>query len=140
MSEQNSLEIVLKNLKPEVEIQSLEFKSYSEYKGIIRCRMIGSDFAGEVKSFIEKFSAETCTNWIVRRTFPNVQKLAFRKIFVCQHNNFNKNIQKRASSTLRNRMKGCNAEIDIKIKKITKATIRRDSYLKNGLNAQIVVS
>lgn len=55
------LEILLKNLQPEVEIESLEFKSYSEYKALIRCKIMGSDYAEGVKSFMEKLSAETCT-------------------------------------------------------------------------------
>lgn len=130
---------MLKNIKPKVEIESLELKSCSDYKALIRCKMVGSDFAEEVKSFIEKFSTETCTNWIVRRTFPNLQRLLFRKIFVCQHSDFNKKAGKRANFNSRDRNKRCNAQIDIKIKKKTKTTIRRDKYLKNGLNAQIQV-
>lgn len=140
MSELNQecLEKLVKNIQPDAQISNCEIQSASEYILVIRCRT-ESDFTLNVQNFIDKFSNATNTNWITRRTFPNVQKLEFRKIFVCQHNSFNKVKKVNKNTGLRDRNKECKAQIDVKIKKITRNTKRRDPYLKSGLNTEIKV-
>lgn len=39
---------------------------------------------------MKKFSNETTTYWIVRYTYPSAKKYVYRKVFKCQHNNFDK--------------------------------------------------
>jgi len=88
---------------------------------------------------INEFGDVTSTNWIVRYSFPNAQRLKYRKVYVCQHSAHNKIVTRKRNDT-RIRDKNCKAQIDIKIKVTTRNSIRKDSMLKEGLNTIIKVS
>lgn len=90
-------------------------------------------------NWINKYSAITQTNWIVRYTFPNPQKYQYKKVFKCHHSSFNKvQCNKRSESRVRNR--NCGATISFLLKKINKNTIKNDHFLKEGLYIVISVS
>ena len=40
--------------------------------------------------WLAAYEAETKTHWVVRKTYPEVQKLVFRKDYVCQHTSFSR--------------------------------------------------
>lgn len=89
--------------------------------------------------WIAEFSTKTCTNWIVRYTYPSAKRYIYRKIFKCQHNSFDK-VKDRKRNDFRMRDKECNATIDIVFKKINRNTIKNDELLKSGFNVCIKVS
>lgn len=104
----------------------------------VKCKLDDSneDYSAFSTRFIQKFSTFSNTNWIVRSTYPNLKRLAFRKLFVCQHSSFNKKI---AGERNRMRARACKASIDIKAKKINRHTCRYDENLKEGYNVTIIV-
>lgn len=87
--------------------------------------------------WLMKFSLLTRTNWIVRYTYPNIKRLAFRKTFVCQHASHNKTANE---TKCRSRNKFCTAKVDFRAKKINRFTQKNDANLKRGLNVTINVS
>ena len=66
--------------------------------------------------WINLFSNNSKTNWIVKSTFPNKTNYLYRKDYVCQHSSKNKKL---SIHTTRNRNKQCQAAIKIVIKKDT---------------------
>ncbi|KAJ8982358.1 hypothetical protein NQ317_013109 [Molorchus minor] len=107
----------------------IDFITNSLYVATVALRIV---------SIYQKFSAASTSNWIVRYTYPSAKKYVYRKVFKCQHNSFDKvRIRKRCDS--RSRDKGCNATVNILMKKINPDTIKNDCYLKNNLNIVITV-
>lgn len=98
---------------------------------------INNDLSKLVQDWINKFSEETLTNWIVSRKIINPKRFLFKKIYKCQHNEKNKS--KSLEMKTRNRNLKCDATITILVKKITKDTIKNDNLLKDGLNTEIKV-
>lgn len=98
---------------------------------------IDRDMDTTAKTWIKNFSTATRTEWIVNKTYPKIQRLQYRKDWVCQHNAKNK---ERKTSSARDRNRNCDAKIWIKVKNVNKFSRSRDSLLKEGLNAVIQVS
>lgn len=117
-----------------------EFNSDFNYTCEIRAhhdeRKLASEFCDEM---VKEFGDVTATNWIVRYTYPNVERMKFKKVFVCQHASFGKN-KNRTRQDKRIRDKNCNAKIDFKIKLTNRNTRKNDSLLKEGLDTVISVS
>lgn len=126
-----------------------EYCSEDNYKAVLRVKLPGKsdddsssdDFNIRCNQWIKAFSSLTKTQWVVKLTLPKLQKLLFRKKYVCHHSNFNKvSEHKRKRESTRKKDKECEAFIDMKIKKINRNTIRNDVLLKKGLSAEITVS
>jgi len=79
----------------------------------------------ELHEWKNEFEKLTKTKWIVRRTYPNIQRMAFRVNYVCQHGSFNKNVTKRATKNT-----GCGAKISLKLNKVTNGTKNKNCYIK----------
>jgi len=91
--------------------------------------------------WIQKYSLETKTNWIVKSTYPNKQRYLYRKDYVCQHSSRNKTLLNLSNSNrTRLRNMNCNAIIKIIVKKDTADTRKKDKYIRQGLNTEIKVS
>lgn len=113
------------------------YVSAENYTILIKCRQKSdrkpqfySEYATE---WIRKFSKFTKSGWIVRRCFPNLKRILYRKVFTCQHSSFNK--KKVPQHGVRN--KQCEAKIDFRTKFINRNTIKNDNSLKDGLNLNI---
>lgn len=121
-------------------IVSLKFISPEDFSAIVRCKIPDTnrdppitDYTNFIDSFIRKFSTITKSNWIVRKTFPNLKRLIYRKVYTCQHSSFNKkNSDKLQRKSKRNL--NCTANIDITIRKINKNTCRNSVFLRQGYN------
>lgn len=124
-------------------VQNCIYEDVNHYSLIIRTKRKCNDEelsnSEWCNHWIDRYSTITKTNWIVRYTFPNLQKYEYKKIFKCHHSSFNKvDCNKRSESRVRNR--NCNATISFLMKKINKNTIKNDHLLKKGLNIVISVS
>lgn len=89
----------------------------------------GANWSDTCNKWVEKFSIQTNSKWVVKATFPKVQRIEYRKVYFCKEN----------SVSSRNHNKSCPAKIDVKIKKSSVHTIRKDQLLKTGYNAEIKV-
>ncbi|KAE8741649.1 hypothetical protein FOCC_FOCC012852 [Frankliniella occidentalis] len=87
--------------------------------------------------WLQDYSKSTRTEWIVKDTFPNHTRLVYRKTYLCAFSSKNKHLVEGSK-----RNWNCHAQLDFKIKLITKETRKRDSFLKkeNPLQAIITVS
>ncbi|KAG6443537.1 uncharacterized protein LOC115455969 isoform X1 [Manduca sexta] len=123
---------------PYIELE-FEFESSEKFRFVIRCKLgkHKEDYKGFCKTFVDNFSSFTNTNWIVRSSFPNLKRLAYRKMYKCQHNSFNKKSVPRLN---RERARGCNATLDLTFKLVNKHTCRNDQALKEGYCVVIKVS
>lgn len=127
----------------EIKQQLFEFHFSEKFELIVKCKLgeHNEDYSGFCKTFIEHFSTFSNTNWIVRSTFPKLQRLAFRKIFKCQHSAFNKKSQRTSGpGPSRVRSRGCNATIDFKFKKVNRNTCRYDADLKEGYTVLLKIN
>lgn len=116
-------------------VAKYDSQSSEHFCAEVRCKVDGDNYGEFCCEWIRKFSTFSHTNWIVRRTFPQLKRLAFKKIYVCQHNYHNK---RRSEKSIRNME--CQANIEFKVKIINKNTIKNDDFLKQGLNAIITIS
>lgn len=70
-------------------IENLDFESEEKYSIKFRLKVGQSEtrdqYASVIGEFVQTFSNFTKTNWIVRKSFPSLKRLLFRKIFTCQH-------------------------------------------------------
>lgn len=130
-------------------INIIEYRSQNNYIAVLRLKLKGKsdeecdsdDFNLRCNEWVNEFSIITKTQWIVKKTLPKLQRLLFRKQYVCHHNSFNKvSADDRKRVATRTKDKGCEAFIDIKVKKITRFTVRNDPLLKEGWSALIMVS
>lgn len=90
---------------------------------------VESNWGDICNKWVEKFTVQTNSKWIVRATFPAATRMAYRKVFVCKENGHSN----------RNNSKKCDGKIDIKVKKVTQFTVKRDKLLKKGYNVEIKV-
>ena len=75
------------------------------------------------------FERRTKTKWLVRSTFPNIQRLSYRIDYVCQHSSFNKQDIKRASKNCK-----CCAKITQKVNFVTRKTKRTNPHIMVGIH------
>lgn len=133
------------NLNDEDVLTVNSFNSIADFKVRLRTNLnrntSNADNSEQCNRWREQFSESTKLQWIIRNSWPNLKTLVYIKLSVCHHSNCRKiKDNDRIRSHTRVKGKGCDASIDIKIKKINRFTIRNDSYLKNGLPAVINVS
>ncbi|KAH9366838.1 hypothetical protein HPB48_022772 [Haemaphysalis longicornis] len=76
---------------------------------------------GDAYAWLTQYSEATNTSWIVDWEIPNPTRFVFHKKWRCQHRSLNKTAGKHSTN--------CPAFVDIKIKKVTKATKRNDPFL-----------
>ncbi|GFX13259.1 transposable element Tcb2 transposase [Trichonephila clavipes] len=76
----------------------------------------------EAENFKNHYSVVSNTNWIVYGCTPNPQRFVFSKTWICHHSKRHKQNAKRNAD--------CKAKLCIVVKKITKATKKKDKYLK----------
>ncbi|GFV45680.1 SWIM-type domain-containing protein [Trichonephila clavipes] len=76
----------------------------------------------EAENFKNRYSVVSNTNWIVYGCTPNPQRFVFSKTWICHNSNRHKQNARRNAD--------CKAKLSIVIKKITKATKKKDKYLK----------
>lgn len=130
-----SLEQGIETLLNEVDANSKVIKyetvtAYDNFSIILRTKMEkGENWSDTCNRWLEKFSNQTNSKWVVKATFPKVQRIEYRKVFFCKEN----------SISSRNHNKSCPAKIDIKVKKSSVHTIKKDKLLKTGYNAEIKV-
>ncbi|CAH0595054.1 unnamed protein product [Chrysodeixis includens] len=132
----NFLEYISENAK----FALFNYVSAEHFTALVKCRVENdqsikyySDFC---KEWIRKFSSFTKTSWIVRKCFPNLKRLVYRKVYICHRSSHNK---KKMADTSSARNKQCSAKIDFKMKFINRNTIKNDKSLKEGLNLHIFI-
>ncbi|KAM7301395.1 uncharacterized protein ISCGN_016914 [Ixodes scapularis] len=86
---------------------------------------------GDAYQWLESYRQATDTSWIVDWELPNPTRVVFHKKWRCQHSNLNKTVGSRSTD--------CPAFVDIKIKKVTKDTKKRDPFLKRVLPLPAVI-
>lgn len=97
-------------------------------------------FSELCNNWVQHLSTVTKTNWIVYKTYPNKQRYAYRKDYVCQHASKHKSLSvEQTPDKNRIRNKNCQASIKILIKNETPNTLRKDEFLRKGLNTEIKV-
>lgn len=82
--------------------------------------------------WLEKFTIQTNSQWLVRATFPAAKRMEYRKVFICKGSHGRNNKSNGES-------KRCESKIDMKVKKVTRDTVKKDKYLKAGYNGEIKV-
>lgn len=85
---------------------------------VLRCNV--SD-AAAAEQWMQKYSAQTNTSWIVQNASKKCTRMVFHKTWACQHSEINKTAAKRNQV--------CQAKVDIKIKKVNKDTRKKDPFL-----------
>jgi len=75
------------------------------------------------------FERRTKTKWLVRSTFPNIQRLSYRIDYVCQRSSFNKHDTQRASKNCK-----CCAKLTLKVNVLTRQTKRSNLFVKVRLH------
>lgn len=130
------MEELIKKFDTKCKIVSCVSKNSNEYEVVLRTQVNYTDCDDQCMQWITKFSAATNTQWIVFQNYPNLQRLYYRKDFVCQHSRKNKT---RKMESTRERNKDCPAKIIYKVKNTNRFTKYRDPLLKENLNAVIEV-
>lgn len=120
-------------------LETLDYESEEKYTAKFRLKADKNEsqerYAHVINEFVQSFSTFTKTSWIVRKSYPVLKRLLFRKIYTCQHSSFNK---KSAKNKLP-RGQNCIAKIDVTIKKVNKDTIRNDKLLIDGFNVLVTI-
>ncbi|KAE8741224.1 hypothetical protein FOCC_FOCC013258 [Frankliniella occidentalis] len=105
--------------------------SIKDEKSVFRAAIHSEQDAGR---WLEEYSKTSRSEWIVKDTFPHhsrakikspIYRLVYRKLYVCTFANKNKHL---AEGSKRNW--NCKAQLDIRIKLLTKETKKRDDFLK----------
>ena len=119
-------------------IEKLDFESNEKYFLQLRLKADQNgkqeQYAKFINEFVKKFTYFTKTNWIVRKSYPSLKRILFRKTYTCQHSSFNKRSDKSS------RGQNCKAKIDFVIKKVNKDTIRNDKLLSQGYNVLVNIT
>ena len=109
----------------------------SYHNCVVDYRTVGTDgFVATVRSnaatdedlaqWRTEFEQNTHTHWLLRRSYPGLQRLVLRTDFVCQHSSFNK-----SSSTARaTKNSGCSAKMTVKVKLMSRRTKQKDHHVK----------
>ncbi|KAL1426230.1 hypothetical protein MTO96_018355 [Rhipicephalus appendiculatus] len=84
-----------------------------------------------VNEWMEAYSIRTNTSWIVWRVQKAGERMAFHKIWRCQHHAKNKKGGPRNAN--------CMAKVDVKIKLVTPNTKRNDKYLQREVPLPAVI-
>ena len=103
----------------------------SEAKVVFRCNLKNIE---DCTAWLEAYEHATCSHWNVRKTYPAMSKLLFRKDFVCHHSGFMK--KDAVLSTLgdfslmnqRGRSKNCKCAARLMMKIFQDTS--RDEYVK----------
>lgn len=131
----SSLEQGIETLMKEVDVDCKIVKfeniaAFDNFSILLRTKMVkGENWNDTCNKWLEKFSIQTNSKWVVKATFPRVQRIEYRKVYVCKEN----------SISNRNQDKSCPAKVDIKVKKISVHTLKRDKLLRSGYNTAIKV-
>lgn len=130
------MEEIIKKFDTTCKFISCVSKKENEYEVVLRTKVNSPDCNEQCMQWISEFSAATNTQWIVSQNYTNLQRLQYRKDFVCHHNKKNKG---RKNESTRDRNKECPAKIIYRVKKTNRFTIYRDPLLKENLNGVIEV-
>lgn len=129
---EQGIETLMNEVDPNCKIIKFEsVTAYDHFSIVLRSKMqkSGDNWSECCSKWVDKFSNQTNSKWVVKATFPKVQRIEYRKVFFCKEN----------SISSRNNNKSCAAKIDIKIKKSSIHTVKKDKLLKTGYNAEIKV-
>lgn len=139
MDHETALKVFLTEISENAQFLTFDYRSSSEYTIDLRCKVENNQtkaFYNEyAKQWITKFSKFTSTNWIVRTSYPHIQRMLFRKLYFCQRSQFNK--KKELEVCKRNL--GCKAKIDFKVRIMTRHTEKKDPLRKLGCNLSIFI-
>ncbi|KAK4877781.1 hypothetical protein RN001_010287 [Aquatica leii] len=98
---------------------------------LVRTKLKNNDTWSKVcDRWVERFTIQTNSKWVVKYTFPKIKRMEYRKVYICKEN----------STSRKNHDKSCQGKIDIKVKKYTKSTLKKDALLKSGYNGEIRVT
>lgn len=140
MSSKQQLKKFLENISENAKFALFNYVSAEHFSVLVKCRVENDQsvkyYSEYCKEWIRKFSTFTKTSWIVRKCFPNLKRLVYRKVYVCHRSSHNKKKMADESSA---RNKECAAKIDFKMKFINRNTIKNDRSLKEGLNLHIYI-
>lgn len=130
-SVERGIQIVLNEVDENCKIiKFAQVAAYDNFSIVLRTKMEkGVNWSDTCSKWVEKFSAQTNSKWVVKATYPKVQRIEYRKVFFCKEN----------SISSRNHNKSCPAKIDIKVKKVSVHTVKKDKLLKTGYNTEIKV-
>lgn len=128
---QEGIETLMNEIDPNCKIIKYEnVSAYDNFSILVRTKMEkGANWSDTCTKWVEKFSIQTNSKWVVKATFPKVQRIEYRKVYFCKEN----------SISSRNRNKSCPGRIDIKVKKSSIHTMKKDVLLKTGYNTEIKV-
>ncbi|KAL3221920.1 hypothetical protein MRX96_029103 [Rhipicephalus microplus] len=100
----------------------------TEHESVFRANLADEDAVNE---WMEVYSIRTNTSWIVWRVQSVGERMAFHKIWRCQHHTKNKKSGPRNAK--------CMAKVDVKIKLVTFNTKHRDKYLQREVPLSAVI-
>lgn len=109
-----------------------ENDGFKGFKATIWCKVEDDD---EAKKWLDEYAKASFTSWIVRKTYNfddrKLQKLRFRKDYVCQLSNYHHV----ASEGPRNLARNCSASIVFKVKIDSKKTRRTESSPSTNIDS-----
>ncbi|XP_064488325.1 uncharacterized protein LOC135400417 [Ornithodoros turicata] len=91
---------------------------------ILRGNLLNEEDVGK---WMKQYCSSTNTSWIVDAVRSNCERMVFHKVWRCQHHGRNK----RSSSS--QRVTGCTAKLDVKIKKTNRNTKGYDEFLRRDV-------
>lgn len=140
MCSKQQLKNFLEDISENAKFALFNYVSAEQYSVLVKCRVENDQsvkyYSEYCKEWIRKFSTFTKTSWIVRKCFPSLKRLVYRKVYVCHRSSHNK---KKVADVSSARNKECSAKIDFKMKIINRNTIKNDKSLKEGLNLHIFI-
>lgn len=125
MNTEEGIKILFDEVDKNCKITKLEnVLAYDNFTATLRTKLTntGDEWGSVCNKWVEKFSNQTNSKWNVKSSYPGAQRLEYRKVYYCKESN-----------------SGCKGKINIKVKKDTIYTRKKDAFLKTGLNAEIKV-
>jgi hypothetical protein len=133
------LAAVMEMVDSECKIISCSYVNNMDFSAILRTRLkpdSAGSYSTACQAWILRFSETTKTNWIVGQNYPNLTKVEYRKLLVCQHS---KKGKIKHSDRPYSRNMNCEASINVVVRKNTTNTRRSDRLMREGLNTIIEV-
>lgn len=123
MSTEEGIKILFNEVDQNCKITKLEnVLAYDNFTVTLRTKLTNEndDWGNVCNKWVEKFSNQTNSKWRVKSSYPRAQRAEYRKVYYCKEN-------------------GCGGKINIKVKKDTVYTRKKDELLRTGHNVEIKV-
>lgn len=126
---------IFSEITKDFEILRYDRKSSDSYTCKVQCLLhYDGEFDEKYASFVESFSKQTNSNWVMKRRFAEPTRYEFRKLFVSHLSERNK-LKNKTQGV--NRNFNCKSTLNIKFLKTTQSTLKSSVLLRKGYNVVI---